>query len=289
MNEIKRINKKVILSERIGIKCNIAQKYLNHKVLGRLIKHWIRYLCPNPINVNSIEDFYCDYVSEARIAVYTVIIGRYDIIENPVFMPDNCDFFIVTDQDVPETCFWNKIPVNLKQFNLLDNSKVEVSRFYKMFPDKLFSDYQYSVYVDGNIKIMTDMTEFIQKMNPTGLKMHLHFRNDCVYTEIDRCLKIGKDSEILLDSHRKHLKEEGMPQKYGMLEAPIIVRQHHNPICKKIMGEWWNEFLNYSKRDQISLPFVLWRNNIQIHEIGTLGPDIYSNYAFYKVKHIPKL
>ena len=38
-----------------------------------------------------------DYFSEDRIAIYTCIIGAYDEILEPVFIPDNCDFYLITD------------------------------------------------------------------------------------------------------------------------------------------------------------------------------------------------
>jgi hypothetical protein len=51
------------------------------------------------------------------------------------------------------------------------------------------------------------------------------------------------------------------------------------------MEEWWKEFIEYSKRDQISLPYVLWKNGIKINDVNELGKDLSTNYAFQKSIH----
>jgi len=56
-------------------------------------------------------------------------------------------------------------------------------------------------------------------------------------------------------------------------------------VCKKLMEEWWKEFLTYSKRDQISMPYVLYKNRISISEVGTLGNNVYENPSFRIVTH----
>jgi hypothetical protein len=41
------------------------------------------------------------------------------------------------------------------------------------------------------------------------------------------------------------------------------------------MKKWWDEFeRSNSGRDQLSLPYVLWKNNKCIEDIGELGNNI---------------
>ena len=76
-----------------------------------------------------------------------------------------------------------------------------------------------------------------------------------------------------------------MPKNYGLLQCNLIVREHNNETCIKIMQDWWQEFKNYSKRDQISLPHVLYKNNIKIENVGILGNNIYPNPSFRILTH----
>lgn len=228
-----------------------------------------------------------NYFSNDRIAVYTVIFGAYDDVFEPATNPDNVDFFIFTDQVIPEDSVWEKIEVDLADYGLEDANSIIKNRFFKILPHLFFgdSDYKYSLYVDGNEMVMTDPTEFIHRMNKYGMLFHDHYRVDCSYVEVERSRVQGLGSDEEYDAHNAYLRAEGFPENYGMVECPIILREHDNPTCQMVMEEWWTEFLANSKRDQVNLPLVLWRHGIRTTEIAGLGSDIYSNYAFLKVPH----
>ena len=42
------------------------------------------------------------YIRDERIAVYTAFFGPYDQLREPLLQPDNIDYYILTDQPVPE-------------------------------------------------------------------------------------------------------------------------------------------------------------------------------------------
>lgn len=288
MCEIKKLNKENFLSARSGFRYYFFRKICALKIFGKLFGAYLRKIEESSRNYE-VKDVLNDYsfVSEKKIAVYTVVFGGYDNINEPVVIPDNCDFYLITDKPIKTESNSIWVEKNLKEHTIhIENlSNIEKNRYCKMFPNKLFPEYEYSIYIDGNVQVMTDPTEFIQEMNSYGLKLHKHYRRECVYEEINKCIDLGKDNKDRLLTHKEHLIEKNMPEQYGMLEAPIIVREHNNPKCIKLMEEWWHEFSHYSKRDQISLPYVLWKNDISIDDVGTLGNDIYSNYAFRKKKH----
>lgn len=79
----------------------------------------------------------------------------------------------------------------------------------------------------------------------------------------------------------KEYLQQGFPKKFGMLEATIIVTDLKNPVAKKILDDWWKEFISTkSLRDQISLQYVVWKNNFRIDDIGVLGNNLYKNPKF---------
>ena len=44
------------------------------------------------------------------------------------------------------------------------------------------------------------------------------------------------------------------------------------------MNKWWREFLHYkSYRDQLSLPYVMWRFGLKYTDIGLLGENIFKD------------
>ena len=52
-----------------------------------------------------------------------------------------------------------------------------------MHPDVLFEDYNYSIYIDGNIKVIGDLTAYINLISKAGIAVHRHGKRDCVYEE----------------------------------------------------------------------------------------------------------
>ena len=75
-----------------------------------------------------------------------------------------------------------------------------------------------------------------------------------------------------MDAYAAYLKKAGFPEKYGMLECNMLVRNHTCQEMQQLMEQWWNEFLSSeTKRDQLSLPFVLWKNHIRVEQITRLG------------------
>ena len=165
-------------------------------------------------------------------------------------------------------------------------SNIDKNRFVKMFPNLFFKEYKYSIYVDGNVQILTDLTEYINKIDSEiGIGIHKHHLRDCVYDELIAITKMNKKNRVMAKEYKKKLDNNNMPKNYGLLQCNIIAREHSNKVCQKIMKEWWNEFESGIKRDQVSLPYVLYRNNITVDSVGTLGNNVYNNPSFRIINH----
>lgn len=224
-----------------------------------------------------------NYFLSKHVVIYTSIYGSYDQIKDPIFIPDNCEFVIFTDMDIPATSVWKKNTFTSDEFDALSN--VEKNRFIKMHPHLLFKDRDYSIYVDGSIQIITDLTEMINNLTEIGVSTHLHCLRKCVYDEIQANLIYGKINKELKSNYLKLYKQYNMPRGYGMLECGVIAREHNNELCVSIMEEWWDIFRSIGGRDQLSLPLVLYNHGILIDNVGTLGIDIYHNYSFRINQH----
>ena len=57
--------------------------------------------------------------------------------------------------------------------------------------------------------------------------------------------------------------QENFPKKYGLYELPVIIRKNTEKI-KKLNLRWWEQICRFSSRDQISMPYVLWKTNVDI-------------------------
>ena len=57
-------------------------------------------------------------------------------------------------------------------------------------------------------------------------------------------------------------------------------------MCKGLMEQWWGEFVKYCKRDQISFPYVMFKNGLSMNDIVTLGSNVYKNPSFRITTHL---
>ena len=225
-----------------------------------------------------------DYFSDKRIVVYTAIFGKYDALNEPMVKPDNVDYYIFTDCDIPDGSRWIKMDPN--KF-LPDSSmtNTEKNRFFKMLPHKIFPEYDYSVYIDGNVLVVSDVTPLTKTLERFPIAMFQHKNRNCVYQEAEACIIKKKDSKESLEKHIELLKSHNVPEHNGLLEATVICRKHSDPRCVSLMESWWDEFMNYSKRDQISLIDCLWQAKILPSDVGVLGNNLFNCNKFIILKH----
>lgn len=255
-------------------------KALNFTPIIDLIKLRYKLKCAEEYNKpTKISTNICGEKSEVKfnkkIAIYTCIFGNYDKIYEPKSVPNNCDFYIVTDQNIPENSLFNTVNINQDYISEMNN--VMKNRFFKMNPHLIFPEYEYSIYIDGNIEIYSDLSELINKIHKTGVAFHAHSKRNCIYNEFEVCKILKKGNANMIEKQIKLYNQEGFPHDFGMVEANVIARQHNNLICKNLMNSWWKEYELWGERDQISLPYVLWKHKMKISDVATLGEDVHMN------------
>lgn len=200
--------------------------------------------------------------------VYTVLTGDYDNLTAQYYYDTNWHYICFTDNETlikNGHPFWKIVP-----FDAECENSAQKSRLPKILAHKFLKDYQYSLYIDANVnllskKIYKKLDELIKKQ--VKFAVSSHFQRNCIYDEMLVCIQLGKDSiEKILNLCNKY-KKEGFPEKYGLTENNVIFRDHNDETVKKITEDWWYMLKNYSKRDQLSLMYICWKNNYKIQPI----------------------
>jgi hypothetical protein len=76
-------------------------------------------------------------------------------------------------------------------------------------------------------------------------------------------------------------KREGLPSHFGLFEATVIVSDLNNPKSSDLLDSWYKEFSDSnSMRDQLALPYVIWKKGFSIEDIGFLGDNLKRNPMF---------
>jgi lipopolysaccharide biosynthesis glycosyltransferase len=201
---------------------------------------------------------------KAAKVVYTCVTGGYDNLMQPYHVTDHWDYVCFTDD--PELLGKGSEGIwEIRSPVAADYGAGQGNRWHKMHPHVLFPDYRESVYVDGNINIISSyLADEIQARDVPFL-LPRHFARDCVYKEIEALLaspRFSEEDKIRFAACREFLQSEGLPAGLGLTENNVIYRRHHDPLVVMLMTEWWDAYLRISPRDQTTLAYVLWKSRI---------------------------
>lgn len=226
-------------------------------------------------------------IKDKKIVIYSCNVGNYDSIKEPFYKNASCEYIYFTDNDKIKSENWEirSIPEEIKRKFNYDGTLI--NRYYKLNPHIVFPDFDYAIYVDGTVKVVSDLSMFINNIDSTiGIALYRHSVRKCIYDEYEACKILKKGNTEKLKLQLDKYKEEGFPKDYGMLECGLIVSDLINKNSQKIFNQWFNEFIHSaSLRDQIALPYILWKNHVETEKIGTLGNNIYNSQKFIVYNH----
>lgn len=192
-----------------------------------------------------------------KYVIYTVVVGDYDEVRQPAVVDARFDYVLFSDEHVGENIgVWQ-----VRSLPYEDTSLLRLSRYAKCLPAKVLAEYEASLYVDANIRILTPRVyeRFVELVGEgvewAGIR---HPDQHCVYDEICAIVQLRwvLDSEVFVWYGK--MKRAGFPGKYGLYENNVIFRCHTKKVER--VGElWWQTLEIDCKRDQFSLMYALWK------------------------------
>tara|TARA_B100001250_G_scaffold411841_1_gene441475 strand:+ start:1021 stop:2664 length:1644 start_codon:yes stop_codon:yes gene_type:complete len=228
-----------------------------------------------------------------RKVIYTTIFGGYDNLVEPQYKPEGWDFICFTDSDLKSDT-WKIVK---KPLVYTDNTRT--AKRFKVLPHKYLSDYDYSIFIDGNMTIRGDVNDLINKhLSDSNVAFFDHAQNrldpnNCIYREADYIFYLGqknngnyKDNPILIQKQMERYKQEGYPQKNGLITGMVILRKHNETDCIKVMEKWWEEIKYNSKRDQLSFNYSAWKTDVKFNYMDGDSRD--NEYFISLGKHTGK-
>lgn len=221
-----------------------------------------------------------------RIAIYTCITNNYDQLNEPLYMEDNCDYFFITDKKGVEQL---SLP---SAYKIIDIEKVvpadlispkEKNRYCKSHGYEIFKDYDYSIYLDGNIQIVKPILPLLKLMGQVGVAFHKHPAADDAYEE---ALSLSLRTRITKEEADKTIKwfwNSGMPRFYGMVECGVILCDNKSSTACELLNNWFSNYhKGAAKRDQMYMAFTLWKMGIEINEVRTL-PGNWRENGYFRI------
>lgn len=219
--------------------------------------------------------------------VYTCITNGYDDL-------GEIRCFHYTDPGWDYVCFTNDEELIVQktfgiweirslQFTNLD--MIRNARRHKILPHKLFPEYDESLWIDGNVNILTPFLFDEIRKRETDLLIPAHPTRKCLYEEYEFVQKAGIIDPELGRRQMEEYKKAGFPKGYGLQETNLVYRRHHEPGIIALMDEWLYWIENYTQRDQLSLSFALWKNHRRVADSTIPNARIDSvNYCVFDHK-----
>lgn len=264
-DELRKKADRVVCFLMVGVLyCDEVYEQIEKMGLKRIVKY------NDLIQEETIN--YFPFMKRKQIAVYTCIVGDYDDLQEPLSISPECDYFLISDKKPERDTVFNYIDIKtVLPEHVIDNTRK--NRYCKINAHKIFPQYRYSIYFDGNIQLERTITRFIEKLPITRLITVCPNYWGSIYREMVSVLQNGRDDGERIRKQAEEYWLEGMPEDFGCFMCPILIREHNHPICKKLMEEWWLQLERFSKRDQISLPYVLWKNGYSASDVGVLEKE----------------
>ncbi len=212
-----------------------------------------------------------------RLAAVCAIYGGYDLIP-PV--PEGVDDAVLIT-DVPVRSGWR---------NVVEPSGAHprlAAKRPKARPD-LYTDCEASLWMDGSVHVLDDRFVALveEKLGRHELVIWGHPEDrDCLFEEARHCHEWPKYRDEPLLEQTAHYLSEGMPEHFGLWAAGTIARRHTDRM--RALGDaWLAEMERWTIQDQVSLPYLFWREGI---EPGTFGIDQLDNDVVVVMPHAEEL
>ena len=198
-----------------------------------------------------------------KFVLYTARFGINGGPQTPKISIPDVDRFCFTDMNMRNNFY------RIKKVRMDHPTSIRKQRFIKIcIPDKIFDNYEYSVYVDGKRRVVIDFEWFLNQMETgSDFVTRKHKRRDCVYDEGRFCIKRQKDNKEIILKQLEFYGKENYPTHNGLAYSFVILRRHTKRM-REFSKLWWGQLEKYSFRDQISLPYVAWKHDVKLSLCG---------------------
>ncbi len=219
-----------------------------------------------------------------KFAIYTAVVGHYDEIKQPLVIDDRFDYILFSnDIKEKEVGVWIIKPIPYS-----NPIQTKIARWVKTHPEELLPEYEASLWMDSNIIITAayayDRVAELQSQN-ASLSTMKHHRRDCVYDELFELLCCRAEHENVVLRWGSKLRKEDYPQGNGLCETGVFFRNHKDDRVAEFDAFWWKCIEEYSRRDQFSVNYALWKLGMDWTWFMPDGRSVYDSGCFEIVQH----
>lgn len=221
-------------------------------------------------------------VPKGGVVVCLALAGDYSRLLPPAYI--NPSWRYVCFSDLPREG-WGVWEIHPMPFE--DPDPTRRARYCKLHLPWLFPEAELVIWVDGNVIIMNALDPLISAFNASAAPVGLipHPDRNCIYDEAEACVEGDKDNPDSIARQVEHYRDLGYPTAAGLFETNVMLVNPKHQQSGRLFERWWEELRTHSRRDQLSLPFVLRELGITPHLLMPQGICVRNHPDFTLLFH----
>ena len=209
-----------------------------------------------------------------KFVIYSALYGDKDIFHDDGFNFPNVDKILFTDNPEKYKLSTWKAKEYDPRFCKHPRKK---SKYVKMFPHELLSDYECSFYMDSNFEILKNgflnilEKEFVNRngiywmcMEQNSAKPGYSKGRDTVKDVVEAIYKNNWLPKEIIQKQLDDYVSDGLPLDFGPeWMTGVITRRHMNEKVISFNEQWWGEIeQGISPRDTLPAMYLTWKLNV---------------------------
>jgi hypothetical protein len=200
-----------------------------------------------------------------RRVVYTALIGEYEALnEQPTASESDIDFVCFTDNPTAVSDSW-QIRLVEPRFPL---DAIRSARYLKVKGPELLSDYDESLWIDNSVLLRAAPGTILDEwLATTDAAIPVHSYRTSVLGEFDTVAAQGYDDPARVYEQLIHYSSTSEKVLGEVPYWTALLARRHTPAVLETMALWFDQILRYSRRDQLSINYVVDRTNLAVTPI----------------------
>jgi hypothetical protein len=202
----------------------------------------------------------------SKVQLYSALYGGYDW---PKELPDGITGVMYTDDPDLSIKGWETRVVNME--HIAPGDSMMQHKYWKTHPHEAVPEAEVSLWLDASMTIVVPdyLDRCLGALGADDWSCVRHPARVCIYPEASFSASLSRyASQTKMMDQVEFYRSGGHPPNWGLVATGSNVRRH-TPLVEKVSELWWDECMNWSHQDQLSLP-VLFR----------LYPELKWNYNF---------
>lgn len=183
-------------------------------------------------------------------AVYTAITNGYDTLKEQPRAKDT-EFVCFTDnKDLKPIGEWQ-----IEYVHDLDHKLPKVLRYLHM------PEYDKTLWIDANVTLKRGFEDIFDTLKDNHIATFNATLWNTVHMEAEQCVNFGYEIEAKADAVRRFLASENYPDEH--LSACTVILRDNDPSLTVFEHRWFNAIQHFSRRDQLTFNYTLWKCGMQ--------------------------